>query len=59
MKDALIALVVIRAAEEKAQDTGKPGIFSKSPTRAYSDGWDRVFGKAEEDKTTVVKKDLN
>lgn len=58
MKDVLIGLVVIRQAEEKAQDTGKPGIFSKSPTKAYSDGWDSIWGKTE-DKTTVAKKDLN
>ena len=56
MKDALIAVVVIRQAEEsKAQDTGKPGIFSKAPTRAYSDGWESIWGK--EDKPEP--KDLN
>ncbi len=63
MKDirGLIIIAVTGPSSEASagDDTGKAGgIFSKSPTRAYSEGWDRIFGKAE-DKTTVAKKDLN
>ena len=59
----LIAIAVVEVSrgkeESKAQDTSaSSGIFSRAPTKAYTDGWDAIWGKSE-DKTTVAKKDLN
>lgn len=55
MKNAI--LIIIAEARPQAQDTGvNNGIFSKSPSQAYNEGWDRVFGKKEDDSN---KKELN
>ncbi len=60
MKEAVLIIAVVSSAQSKAQDTGKSGgIFSKSPTQAYSDGWDRVFGKKEAEIVSPDKKALN
>jgi hypothetical protein len=57
MKQAVLIVVTVERAEPKAQDTGNAGgIFSKAPTRAYTDGWDRIFGSKEE---KPAAKDLN
>lgn len=47
MKNAILIVVVQKV--ERAQDTGKPGIFSKTPTKSYSDGWDAIWGKTKTD----------
>jgi hypothetical protein len=58
MQESVLIVLIVEPAESKDQDTGKAGgIFSKAPTRAYTDGWDRIFGSKEE--KPVAAKDLN
>lgn len=58
MKDTLIAIITIESAN-KSEDTGTStgGIFSRAPSKSYSEGWDRIFGSQEaakpEDKKNV------
>jgi hypothetical protein len=54
-------IVIIEGQPTKAEDTGKEGggIFSKPASRAYSDGWEQVFGKKEAELSPETKKSLN
>lgn len=60
MKDTLIAIITVERVE-KSEDTGMTtgGIFSKAPTKSYSEGWDRIFGKKEAELSPETKKSLN
>lgn len=47
MKDNAILLVAI-VRVEPTDSANKDRIVSKSPTQAYNEGWDRMFGKKRE-----------
>lgn len=60
MKDTLIAIITIEPVS-KSEDTGAStgGIFSKAPSKSYSEGWDRIFGKKEAELSPETKRSLN
>jgi hypothetical protein len=59
MKPNVLIIAVVQPVE-RAQDTGKGGgIFSKTPTKSYSDGWDRIFGKTQTSGPIVGNNKLN
>lgn len=51
MKDNAILLVAIVRVE--ATEGAKERIQSKSPTQAYNEGWERMFGKKRETSATL------
>lgn len=57
MKHVAIDIYVPESPEEEKEVAG---IFSKSPTRAYSEGWERIFGKKEAEIVSPEdKKNIN
>lgn len=56
MKDTLIAIITVERSDNKSEDKGTTtgGIFSKAPSKSYSEGWERIFGTKEpETKRTL------
>lgn len=55
MKDDIIVVVVAVETVSEKDEQGSEGIRSRSSTRSYNEGWERVFGA----KTASAKEDLN
>jgi hypothetical protein len=56
MKDDIIVVVaVVETVTEKAE--AQDGIRSRSSSRAYNEGWERIFGS--KDAKAPAKEDLN
>ncbi len=55
MKDEVVIVVVVTA---EPADSRESGIRSRSSTRSYSEGWERIFGKAQE-RTPSRPQDMN
>ncbi len=56
MKDELLVVVAVVEVSEKAESQDS-GIRSRSSTRAYNEGWERIFGS--KDAKPPAKEDLN
>ena len=56
MKDDIIVVVAVVETVSEKDEQGTAGIRSRSSTRAYNDGWERVFGKNAKEP---CKEDLN
>jgi hypothetical protein len=49
MKDEILIVVTVTA--EVDQGANKDRIVNKTPTRAYNEGWERIFGAKEKPAT--------
>lgn len=57
MKDDIIVVVVAVETVTEKDEQGSAGIRSRSSTRSYNEGWDRVFGG--QNAKEPCKDDLN
>jgi hypothetical protein len=57
MKDDIIVVVAVVETVSEKDEQGSNGISSRSSTRAYNEGWDRIFGN--KNAKEPCKEDLN
>lgn len=57
MKDDIIVVVAVVETVSEKDEQGTAGIRSRSSTRAYNEGWDRIFGT--KNAKEPCKEDLN